>query len=193
MGKISNRDRILTEGLRVVHAQGYAGASVRDIINAAGVPQGSFTNHFTSKEAFGLEVLDLYYSDIQARMLSALQDETLLPLARIGKWIGAVKAHIVEHDMKAGCLVGNFSAEATSCDGIIRLRLAEILTEMQESIAGCLRAAVEAKELPERFRVDETASFILSALEGAILMSKAHRDIAPFDHFEQILLEKMLQ
>eukprot|EP01035_Chromulina_nebulosa_P054276 gene54276-74329_t len=56
MTKMSNRDRILTEGLKVVHAHGYAGASVRDIVQAAGVPQGSFTNHFTSKEAFGVDI-----------------------------------------------------------------------------------------------------------------------------------------
>ena len=62
MTKLSNRDRILTEGLKVVHAHGYAGASVRDIVSAAGVPQGSFTNHFISKEAFCLEILDLYFA-----------------------------------------------------------------------------------------------------------------------------------
>ena len=61
MAKPSNRERILTEGLRVVHAHGYAGASVRDIVQAAGVPQGSFTNHFTSKEAFGLEILEIVF------------------------------------------------------------------------------------------------------------------------------------
>src|SRR5690242_9670269 len=58
MPKPSHRETILTEGLRVVHERGFAGASVRDIIEAAGVPQGSFTNHFASKEAFCLEVLD---------------------------------------------------------------------------------------------------------------------------------------
>jgi len=43
-----------------VHQQGLAGASVRDIVEAAGVPQGSFSNHFASKEAFGIEILDLF-------------------------------------------------------------------------------------------------------------------------------------
>src|SRR5450631_533208 len=51
MPKPSNREKILTEGLRVVHARGFGGASVRDIVEAAGVPQGSFSNHFASKEA----------------------------------------------------------------------------------------------------------------------------------------------
>ena len=47
----------MTNGLQVVLERGYVGASVRDIVEAAGVPQGSFTNHFASKEAFSLQVL----------------------------------------------------------------------------------------------------------------------------------------
>ena len=41
---------------------GYQGASVRDICAAAGVPQGSFTNHFRSKEAFAEAVLNRYFA-----------------------------------------------------------------------------------------------------------------------------------
>ena len=48
MQKQTNRDKLLANGLRVVHQQGLAGASVRDIVEAAGVPQGSFSNHFAS-------------------------------------------------------------------------------------------------------------------------------------------------
>ena len=61
MQKQTNRDKLLANGLRVVHQRGLAGASVRDIVEAAGVPQGSFSNHFASKEAFGVEILDLYF------------------------------------------------------------------------------------------------------------------------------------
>jgi len=192
MGKISNRDRILSEGLKVVHEQGFAGASVRDIVAAAGVPQGSFTNHFVSKEAFGVEVLNLYYDDIKARMAATLQDESLPPLRRLRKWIGSVKTFVQDSRMKAGCMVGNFSAEATNCDGPIRLRLAEILTEMHGSVAACLKAAVKAKELPQGFKVADTAGFVISGIQGAILVSKAYRDITPFEQFEQILFAKVL-
>ena len=63
MNRISNIDRIVASGLRVMLERGYVGASVRDIVEAAGVPQGSFTNHFDSKEAFSLEVLNLYFDN----------------------------------------------------------------------------------------------------------------------------------
>lgn len=193
MGKISNRDRILSEGLRVVHAQGFAGASVRDIVSAAGVPQGSFTNHFVSKEAFGLEVLNLYYADVRARMTDALLDESLAPVGRIRKWIGSVKRFIAESEMKAGCMFGNFSAEATNCDGIIRLRLTEIFSEMQSMLVGCLEAAIKDGELPQDCDVIATAGFILFSVQGAILLSKAHRNITPLDQLEQILFSKVLR
>jgi TetR/AcrR family transcriptional repressor of nem operon len=192
MSRISNRDRILSEGLRVVHQQGFGGASVRDIVGAAGVPQGSFTNHFASKEAFGLEVLNLYYASAKARMAETLLDESLAPLARLRKWVGVIKTAIGENDSKVGCLLGNFSAEATNCDGCIRKRLAEIFDEMQATIATCLEAAVKAGELPAGYRCMDTAGFILSSMQGAILLAKAHRDLAPITQFEQVLFSKVL-
>ena len=62
MSKPSHREAILNAGLKVMFGSGYQGASVRDICAAAGVPQGSFTNHFRSKEAFAEEVLDRYFA-----------------------------------------------------------------------------------------------------------------------------------
>ena len=82
MAKIGNREKILCEGLKVVHARGFAGASVRDIVEAAGVPQGSFTNHFVSKEAFGLEILDRYFANSRVLMQETLLDLSRRPLAR---------------------------------------------------------------------------------------------------------------
>ena len=60
MPKTSLREDILAAGLLVMVRAGYCGASVRDIVAEAGAAQGSFTNHFRSKEAFCLEVLERY-------------------------------------------------------------------------------------------------------------------------------------
>ena len=62
MAKPSLREALLDAGLTVMFESGYQGASVRDICAVAGAPQGSFTNHFRSKEAFAEEVLDRYFA-----------------------------------------------------------------------------------------------------------------------------------
>jgi TetR/AcrR family transcriptional regulator, transcriptional repressor for nem operon len=69
---------------------GYQGASVRDICAAACAPQGSFTNHFRSKEAFAREVLDRFgdfsleatsQSKLLRRRLQAIFQEWRAPFA----------------------------------------------------------------------------------------------------------------
>src|SRR5260370_36302102 len=107
MPKPSHREKILTEGLRVVNRQGFGGASVRDIVEAAGVTQVSFTNHFASKEAFGLEILDLYFADSRATIAATLRNDALPPLERLRAYIDANKDRLNRDDMRNGCLFGN--------------------------------------------------------------------------------------
>ena len=193
MAKISNREKILQEGMRVVHERGFGGASVRDIVQAAGVPQGSFTNHFGSKEAFGLEVIDLYFANARAVMRETLLNDALPPLERLGAYIDANKHRLNQCEMRHGCLFGNFTAEASAESEVIRHKLVEVFAEIQQSVAYCLKAAVAAGELPADFDCDETAGFIISSLQGANLLSKAHRSPVPVERFRKILFETILR
>jgi TetR/AcrR family transcriptional repressor of nem operon len=139
-----------------------------------------------------IEILNLYFANNKELLAKTVLDETQPPLRRLRKYIAAIKAVVEQNDMRTGCMLGNFSAEVTHCDGMIRTRLAEIFTELRVAVMVCLKAAVKAKELPAGFKVTETAGFIISALQGAILLSKAHRNVAPIEQFEQILFSKVL-
>src|ERR1700744_644542 len=128
MSRISNREKLLEKGSQVMLERGYVGASVRDIVEAAGVPQGSFTNHFASKEAFSLEILDLYFSNSRVMIGETLRNDALAPLKRLRAFIDANIATIRKHDAKNGCLVCNFAAEASDHSEVIRRRLSNIYT-----------------------------------------------------------------
>src|SRR6202043_1040202 len=122
MPRPSNKEKLLADGLRVVHERGFGASSVRDITQAAGVPQGSFTNHFASKEAFSLEILDLYFANSRLVIGDTLRNDALPPLKRLRAYIDASITTIRNHDAKNGCLVGNFAAEASDHSEIIRKR-----------------------------------------------------------------------
>jgi TetR/AcrR family transcriptional repressor of nem operon len=192
MNRISNRERILNEGLKVVHAHGFANASVRDIVAAAGVPQGSFTNHFESKEAFGLEILDLYFATARIAMRETLLNDELPPLKRLRAWLDRNSDREEKACARNGCLIGNFTAEASDNSEAIRHRLTEIFAEMREAIAYCLKAAVKAGELPKKFECEDVAGFILTSMQGATLVSKAERSPEPVERFKKMLFAKVL-
>jgi len=192
VSKPSHREKILTEGLRVVHERGFAGASVRDIVRAAGVPQGSFTNHFSSKEAFCLEILDLYFEDVRAMIQRTLRNDSLPPLKRLRAFVDAQIKYLNRIGWQNGCLIGNFSAEASEHSELIRTRLVEIFEEMRQSVAYCLRAAVKMGELPQKTDCDELGGFLVASLQGAILQSKAERRSVPIERFKRLIFSTLL-
>jgi len=192
MARPSHRETLLTQGLSVVHERGYGRASVRDIVQAAGVPQGSFTNHFSTKEAFGLEILELYYLNAKDGIVRTLRNDELDPLQRLRDFIDIQIKVIAKDEMKRGCLFGNYSAEATDDNEGLRLRLVEIFDEVTASVEYCLKAAVKAGELPPRTRAGELAAFVISSLQGAILLSKAYRSTTPIERFKRILFSSVL-
>ncbi|MGA2409945.1 MAG: TetR family transcriptional regulator C-terminal domain-containing protein [Candidatus Binataceae bacterium] len=193
MARPSNREKILTEGLRVVQERGFAGASVRDIVEAAGVPQGSFTNHFASKEAFCLEILELYFQDARAMIQRTLLNDSLPPLERLSAYVTAMHKYLSRIGLRNGCLIGNFSAEASEHSEIIRRRIVEIFAETEQAVAYCLRAAVKIGELRPTTACDELAGFVVASHQGAILRSKAERSRLPLDRFKQFLFSTMLR
>lgn len=193
MKKQTNREKILIAGLRVVHDHGFGGISVRDIVAAAGVPLGSFSNNFISKEAFGLEILDLYFADLRQMVKETLEDETIPPLQRLFNYMEENKKNVMVNDGRSGCLLGNFSAEATGRSEAIRHRLVERFNEMQSALETCLKAAVKIGDLPRSLKCRETANFIISSMQGAILLSKTHHDVTPIDNLNKILFSTVLK
>ncbi len=192
MARPSNKEKLLSGGLRLVHERGFGASSVRDIAQAAGVPLGSFTNHFASKEAFGLEILERYREMTSANVRVTLRNDRLPPLRRLRAWINGQLEYLREDDMRRGCLYGNLSAEASEASDAIRFRVASVFAENQASIAYCLQAAIDAGELASDADVQELAGFIVSSLQGAILVAKAQRSPIPVERFRRVLFERLL-
>ena len=193
MPKPSHHETLLQEGLKVVLSQGYSGASVRDIVRAAGAPQGSFTNHFTSKEAFAEEVLERYFSLVRSNIDKTLRNDSLPPLRRLRAWFDLQIAFLKNAEFRCGCLIGNYSIEASDQSKLIRQRLTEMFKDINESIVYCLKAAIDASELSPSTDVREVASFLYASWHGAILQSKVEQSIKPLERFKRILFSKILR
>src|SRR5438105_15639200 len=105
MGRPSLRGKILRTGMRLMFRSGYQGATVRDICAAAGAPQGSFTNHFRSKEVFAEEVLDQYFDYLKGLVKQALNDETRTPRQRLKRYLHIITGKQDSVRCKRGSLI----------------------------------------------------------------------------------------
>jgi TetR/AcrR family transcriptional regulator, transcriptional repressor for nem operon len=193
MGKRSLRDDILEAGLDVMFQSGYRGASVRDICAAAGAPQGSFTNHFRSKEAFAKEVLDRYFDCLKGLVAEALKDETLTPRQRLKRYLDIITGKLERDGWRIGCLIGDLSLEASSHSKRLRDRLDAIFREWRAPFASCIAAAQATGEVDSQFDATELAEFLLASWEGAILRMKVERRPAALERFKTIVFETIFK
>ncbi|QOZ79955.1 TetR family transcriptional regulator [Bradyrhizobium sp. CCBAU 53351] len=193
MPKPSLKDAILDAGLKVMFRTGYHGTSVRDVTAAAGAPQGSFTNHFRSKEAFASEVLDRYFEITKGLVAEALDDASLTPRARLKRYLDIITGRLEADGYGRGCLIGDLSLEAAGSSEMLRTRLSEIFAEWRLPFAACISEAQRSGEIDSEFEPEELADFLLASWQGAILRMKVDRTPQALERFKTIAFKTVFK
>jgi len=193
MPKPSLKDAILDAGLKVMFRTGYHGTSVRDVTAAAGAPQGSFTNHFRSKEAFAAEVLDRYFDGTRGLVAQALEDTSLTPRARLRRYLDIITGRLEADGFGRGCLIGDLSLEAAASSDVLRTRLAEIFAEWRVPFADCIAEAQALAEIASDFPPEQLADFLLASWQGAILRMKVDRSPDALERFKKIAFQTVFK
>ncbi|MDX3097006.1 TetR family transcriptional regulator C-terminal domain-containing protein [Streptomyces sp. ME19-03-3] len=180
MARRSMREAIVDAAVAQFHAKGYNAAGVKDITDAAGVPKGSFYNHFDSKEALALVALEHYGV---GRRTHELAEPGTAPLARLRAHFEFLRDETVDADFTRGCMFGNFGAEIADHSETIRAGVRSSLGVWASRIAGALAEAQQAGELRADLDVERTARFVLNAWEGTLITARSGRSGEAFEDF----------
>lgn len=186
------RDRILNAGLETMYSLGFNGCSVQEITTAAGVPKGSFYNHFKSKEILGVEIVNLYARKIAANSKILSDTSTSTPIERLRGYFQSISKDLADANYERGCLLGNFSAELSQQSNLVCQQVSKVLSEWVEAIAACLLAAQQAGEIRTDIEADLLAAFMANAWEGAVLRSKVDRNGNAIVQFESVVFSFLL-
>jgi TetR/AcrR family transcriptional repressor of nem operon len=191
MPKENVREKILTVGLDTVHRRGFNATGVQQIVDAAGVPKGSFYNYFDSKEAWGLEVLDLYFQGFGAS-LKVLDDRSKSPVERLRLYFESLGRTLEKWEFEKGCLVGNLSGELSDQSQVVRDRLASVYAGWVRRIESCVREGQDRGEIPRDLKASMIAAFLLHAWQGTVLRTKVDKDNTAVKQFLAVVFKKIL-
>jgi len=172
--------------------RGYHGTGVQEIVQAAGIPKGSFYHYFASKEDFALQALDYIYAPRLERYQAALGNCAISPRQRVLDYYADLVAHFARKERpEYHCFIGSLSFEMAELCPPISNRLSEILEQSVYLLATCLEQARSAGEIASGCDCPALAEFISNAWEGALLRMKASGSVAPLQMFFQ-QLERLL-
>ena len=156
-----SRQQLLELGAAMLAEKGYNGTGIKEILDAANVPKGSFYNFFDSKEDFAAEIIANYGTELFAKMDAFLASSESYPPAEVLKTLQLASLKIIESsEYRQTCLIGSLASEIAASSDQCRLqldnlyerwvaRLERIISRGQQQ--GDFRQDIDARVLAELY------------------------------------------
>jgi len=191
--KRNARQTILDAAAPLIHSQGFHRTGLKEILDAAGVPKGSFYFYFKSKEEFGLALIDHYAESMGALAASILAEDGSPALERLSRFFAVLCGMMAERGCAMGCPIGNLAQEVSDLSPAMQARLSQVMATFTRRVESLLAQAAEEGGLPDTLDPAMAAGFVVDAWEGAILRSKADKHPAALERFHDIVFNRLLR
>jgi TetR/AcrR family transcriptional repressor of nem operon len=172
-------EKILDEATRLFRERGFYGVSVAEIMNAAHLTQGSFYNHFSSKEA--LMAKSLEHSVVRLEQLF-----DTIPTTAKGKR-DYISWHLsVDHrdNHGSGCPISALASETA--------RESAVQPSMTQFVKAYFKKISEHFPWPTRRHARRDAILTTAALVGALLLARAVDDAALSEEIMSLVSDDLL-
>lgn len=160
------RERILTAAATLFRRQGYAGTGLKQVVTEASAPFGSLYHHFPGgKEQLSKEVIRVGGAHFQSIATAAYDAQDTPEASVLAVFTGAAET-LQTSDFADACPIATLALEVASTSDSLRLATAEVFDAWTDALA-------------DRLGDRDLALAVLSALEGAFILSRARRSIEP--------------
>jgi TetR/AcrR family transcriptional repressor of nem operon len=190
MAKPTVREKIVAAAQERFHALGYNACGVQEIVDAAGVPKGSFYNYFKAKELLAREVLNNYWAGAR---LDVLADKAIAPLKRLRQHFEHIASRYKAFGFNNGCLVTKFIHEVSDSTPLLQADLRRQVGKWTALIAETIREGQADGSISTAIDADTTARFLIEGWAGVTGAMKLGASRAPIDDFFSVALGTLLR
>lgn len=179
------RDRMVLAAAGLFRDQGYDGTGFRDVVQAAGTSQGVIYHHFPGgKTELGVAVAIAVGEWVAAGVESTCA--AMSPREAVAGLLDIIERNLIRGDLRPGCPFVAIAFAADDEEGRLRSASDAFFTRVRTALRECLvRADVDSAD------AEAFAALAVSASEGAIILSRARRDIEPFEATRRALLDQV--
>jgi AcrR family transcriptional regulator len=173
--RVDTAERLIQSTRELLWERGYVGTSPKNILERAGVGQGSMYHHFRGKVDLGHAAIDRTAHELRSQV--AKQFDTPDPAVdRISAYLRR------ERDVLRGCPIGGLTQDPdVMADPTLRQPVMETFLFLGELLAGVLTEGIERGELDETLDPDDTAAMIIAVMQGGYVLARATNDATRFD------------
>jgi len=185
---------IIESAIKVMHLKGYNATGVQELVDAAGIPKGSFYNYFKSKEDFAIDALKYFASRFQKAFEQNLKNKSISPMKRLEKLFNQLIGWFTnEFKLKSGCFAGNLCQEMGDVNKPIGEAVEDLFIGTSGLLKDCLLEAQQAGEIDRSIDAGKIAEAIWNSWEGALMRMKTNKSAKPLEDFKYMVFKILLK
>jgi AcrR family transcriptional regulator len=166
------RDRMVYSAAQLVRERGVTATGVRDVVERAAAPRGSFQHYFPGGKDQLLSEALLWSGDFAARWVAEYAGTT--PSGLFAHLAAPWEREFAARGFQRGCPVMAAAADVAAGDSALTGPIRAALDRWEDAVVAALgRLGVPAGA------DGRLATLMLSTLEGAILLARVRRDVRP--------------
>lgn len=180
------RQRIFDAAQSIIARKGFSAVGLNEVLNAAGVPKGSFYHYFASKDAFGTALLEHYFETYFADMDRIFQDPATSAQDALMRYWQLWISNQTSQVECGKCLAVKLGAEVADLSEPMRLALHRGTAQIVERLEAAISKGVEEGTVRIATTPAQLALRLYAMWLGASVMTKITR--TPHE-FEEALLQ----
>ncbi|WP_296236593.1 TetR/AcrR family transcriptional regulator [Psychrobacter sp. UBA5136] len=183
---------LLAIGYQLIALKGFTAVGIKQILDTAGVPKGSFYHYFASKEAFGEAIIEHYFGNYKKR-LESIEAEDISAQQKIYNYFQNwydTQQNGCDHEK---CLVVKLSAEVADMSEPMRKALHAGYQQTINWIAEQIKAGWTDGSIPhpDNIAAESMAKRWYFAWLGASLIAKISQTNTPLAEVWQMTTSQL--
>lgn len=184
------KTRLLDFGVQVLRDRGYHGAGLKEILDLAQIPKGSFYHYFKSKDHFGAAVIQHYTDKVIDECDLWMATPGVGGLTALTKYLVSFMERERSNGFAEGCLLGTLGAEIGGNGEVCLQALKIAMRRVQERFSEALQRGQKEGTVRTDLQASSMAALLLSAWEGAIMRMKVERSTDPLEEIFEHLVNR---
>ncbi|HEY3309103.1 MAG TPA: TetR/AcrR family transcriptional regulator [Desulfuromonadaceae bacterium] len=172
--------------------RGYHGTGIKEIVDTAEVPKGSFYNYFKSKEDFGIEIVRCHSTEFWQAWAECFDHKCDNPIEALRNCFGKMLVDYEECSVWAFCIVGILAAEMCETSKICRITMHEVINEWRNNLAAHIRKAQELGIARSDVSAEDLATLFWAAWQGSLVRVKIENSTAPVKQCFTLMFDRIM-
>jgi len=188
-----SKQELITIGALGLAENGFNGTGLKQVLDQAGVPKGSFYNYFDSKEHFAAEIVRHYNQLLLDLLMARAAEPETSPLSALRQAYEDLIALTESRDCRQNCLLGSLAAEIAATSDLCRQAISDAYGAWHLRVTEMLVYAQARHEIRRDLPAADLADMFWNAWQGAQIRMLIDRSTDPLKQTLDMVLDHLFR